>query len=432
MNKYMKIKANSKVFGVILFIGFIITTICMQLSHGDIFAEIFFYDTLDTGMDFFHSIEYTRGRAPYEVWNTLYPPLANCIFYFLFHMIPKSVSEQWADTFESGIGARGTSIDLRVSQTPMFLFICYIIISVMLIWIIVNNYYENKKTSYIMCFGIIFNYGMLYAYERGNIVIYSFICSMMFVFFQNSKNKYMREIALMSLAFAAGFKIYPAFLGFLLLYNKEYKRAIRTVIYGIIMFIVPFFAFQEKLSGLPIFFNTLFKFQNITELSYNGFSFDKIFNTIIIPFQLIWKKELDVELIITVGQKLNIVSALVLLGCGFILKKNWQKIMACCLAMVVFSNQEIYMIIFMLLPLCVLIHDEDKVINRENTSIVIALSLLVCLLPLGNMSSETNILLKYIRFQIIILILICYTIFSFFKQIMVKNNSGRKLGQIQK
>ena len=56
MNKYMKIKANSKVFGVILFIGFIITTICMQLSHGDIFAEIFFYDTLDTGMDFFHSI----------------------------------------------------------------------------------------------------------------------------------------------------------------------------------------------------------------------------------------------------------------------------------------------------------------------------------------------------------------------------------------
>ena len=116
------------------------------------------------------------------------------------------------------------------------------------------------------------------------------------------------------------------------------------------MFIVPFFAFQEKLSGLPIFFNTLFKFQNITELSYNGFSFDKIFNTIIIPFQLIWKKELDVELIITVGQKLNIVSALVLLGCGFILKKNWQKIMACCLAMVVFSNQEIYIIIFMLLP----------------------------------------------------------------------------------
>ena len=106
--------------------------------------------------------------------------------------------------------------------------------------------------------------------------------------------------------------------------------------------------------------------------------------------------------------------------------------MACCLAMVVFSNQEIYMIIFMLLPLCVLIHDEDKVINRENTSIVIALSLLVCLLPLGNMSSETNILLKYIRFQIIILILICYTIFSFFKQIMVKNNSGRKLGPIQK
>ena len=61
----MKIKANSKVFGVILFIGFIITTICMQLSHGDIFAEIFFYDTLDTGMDFFQErdLPVTRKRV---------------------------------------------------------------------------------------------------------------------------------------------------------------------------------------------------------------------------------------------------------------------------------------------------------------------------------------------------------------------------------
>ena len=32
------------------------------VSHGDLVNQYFFYDTLDTGMDFFHSIEYVKGR----------------------------------------------------------------------------------------------------------------------------------------------------------------------------------------------------------------------------------------------------------------------------------------------------------------------------------------------------------------------------------
>lgn len=60
------------------------TVVCLAVllfallaSRGALLHRFFFYDVTDTGMDFFHSIEYMRGRMPYGQFDTLYPPLAN-------------------------------------------------------------------------------------------------------------------------------------------------------------------------------------------------------------------------------------------------------------------------------------------------------------------------------------------------------------------
>jgi len=56
-------------------------------------SRYYFYDTRDTGMDFFHSIEYVRGRVPYEkfvlghygghlVWEKVYEILTDYNVYF--------------------------------------------------------------------------------------------------------------------------------------------------------------------------------------------------------------------------------------------------------------------------------------------------------------------------------------------------------------
>ena len=55
--------------------------LALLASRGALLHRFFFYDVTDIGMDFFHSIEYMRGRMPYGQFDTLYPPLANLFFY---------------------------------------------------------------------------------------------------------------------------------------------------------------------------------------------------------------------------------------------------------------------------------------------------------------------------------------------------------------
>lgn len=74
-----KLKENQMAF--VFCIANAVTLACLTVflfaSHGELIERFFFYDTIDTGMDFFHSIEYVNGLQPYERFYTLYPPLVN-------------------------------------------------------------------------------------------------------------------------------------------------------------------------------------------------------------------------------------------------------------------------------------------------------------------------------------------------------------------
>lgn len=60
----------------------------------------------------------------------------------------------------------------------------------------------------------------------------------------DSVKKAEKEAALILIAFAAGLKLYPAIWGVFYLAEKRYKEAIRLIIYGILLFFLPFIFFQ--------------------------------------------------------------------------------------------------------------------------------------------------------------------------------------------
>ena len=250
---------------------------------------------------------------------------------------------------------------------------------------------------------------MLYAYERGNIIIIALVCSMFFVFFKDSENKIVRELSLILLAIAAGVKIYPAFLGMLLLYDKEYKRAARTLVYGGMCFFCPFFVFKEGIYGVPIFLSKLFAFQGNSGLSSNGLSFDKILNLFVLTIRKIFDIQINESFFLSLGAKLNYMVAIILLLSGFGINRKWKRVLACVLAIILYSNQGIYITVFMLLPLCVIIHDEDDIISRENIFATTCLSFILVLLPLYDIDG-IGMSLKYLRFQVLFLIFLVYII----------------------
>ena len=80
------------------------------VSSGDSFFTNFGADARDTGMDFFNSLAEAASGEPYTQFKTLYPPLANLLFFLLGKSVPEDVSSKWASTHGAVVAMRGTAM----------------------------------------------------------------------------------------------------------------------------------------------------------------------------------------------------------------------------------------------------------------------------------------------------------------------------------
>ena len=263
-----------------------------------------------------------------------------------------------------GISARGSSSDLRVWQPTMLLFILFIIISTTIFIIMLQKILVEVPYSGLLTVCLLFSYGIIYSFERGNIVIIATLLSLFFVVYKDSRNKFIEEFALLALGIAAGLKIYPALLGFLLLYDKQYLKALRTIFYGLSMFILPTFAFKEGIGSIGKFIRILTDYIEPDKFTTNGFSLDKLTNTIIVFIEFFTGIEFDRSILLEILPSLNFVFVMLVVICGFFLKKNWQRVMACSLALLLCQGQGIYNLSFMLIPLVILLREEKEITKK--------------------------------------------------------------------
>lgn len=352
--------------------------LALLASRGALLHRFFFYDVTDTGMDFFHSIEYMRGRMPYGQFDTLYPPLANLFFYVLYLLVPKTQSATWTESFISSLNMKGTERDLRLQQATMMLFVVFVIVVVLGIVSMTERLTRScggrKK---LLAFCAVFSYGVLYGLERGNILLLCWPLMAFFILYRNSEKPLLRELACLALAIAAGFKLYPAFLGVLLLRDKNYLAAVRTVLYGVVCLCFPLFFFNEGLFGLTLWFRVLFDFSGSRGEPWigNGFS------NILAEAGHAVDKLLGTQLGYGSYALLGIVLAAVLLVCSFFMDKEWKRITAIILAMLMFQSQYDYVWCLFLIPLF-LFMEQERELRSDNVLPYLALMVPVLPLPL--------------------------------------------------
>lgn len=344
------------VYCILASIGIITLIACFLFSRGTLISKYFFRDTRDTGMDFFHSIEYTRGRKPYEIFGTLYPPLANLFFFVLYLMVPEKYAEQWTYDFSESVRMRGSNLDLRTYQAPMLTFIAFILLTALLLSSLVDYALRSKglgRAKWTSLFMTV-SYGCMCAFERGNIIVLCAGLCLVFVLFYRSENKLLKEIALISLAIAAGLKLYPALLGVLLLSEKDWKAAIRTVIYGIAALILPIFAF-EGLSAFRIFFDKVTAFGTTPAVNWTGTSFERIVNNLLRCVSTLT----GTEIVVSGIGKIGMILCAVLIVCALILPKTWHRALAATLPMLMLQAQGNYSLCMFLIPLTMFFQEED-------------------------------------------------------------------------
>lgn len=370
-------KNRSEMFFIQLaFSGMVGLLVAAFLSKGYVFSHFFFYDEKDTGMDFLHSIEYLKENQPYAIFGTIYPPLANLLFAFLYNLVPFSVKDNWGLSFEKSVSMRGTYADLRVQQSTLLLYLMFTIISTICFFCIVESILKKEKKARIIAFFSVFSYGFLMAIERGNIIIISAICTIFFVFYRNDEKPIKRELAYIMLSIAYGLKLYPAIFILLLLKEKKWPEMMRTILYGIFVSIVPLFFFQEGWSGINTWLRCLTSFNMDSSAPWVGNGWTNALS----------RGNLYLSKITGIQFSENLIGSLALASLALccliavIEKEEWKTLLVLTFVCCAVKNQGDYIFIFYIIPLLSFLLNEKKV-KRSNATLYISMVLLNIVIP---------------------------------------------------
>ena len=127
---------------------------------------------------------------------------------------------------------------------------------------------------------LVASYPFLYVIERGNVILITMFFCFVFVYGYRSENKTIRYLSYLALAIAAGFKIYPLFLGILIIREARYKEAILCCVLGACMLFLPFLLTD----GSPlILLNSIFNYLDI-EVPFGFININQFMLTILLPF----------------------------------------------------------------------------------------------------------------------------------------------------
>jgi hypothetical protein len=212
---------------------------------------------------------------------------------------------------------------------------------------------ESEKILFSML--ILLSVPVLYAFERANIIIYAFIFTMLFFALKDSENKWLRELALISLAISFSLKIYPAIFGFILLKEKRFRDIIRLIIYALIIFFAPF-VFFGGFNAIKSFINNLISTSNtFSGLRLNKLNFMGLFNY---TLQFLNLKGNLYSVIIKI---IYIVIIILSLLSSWITKINWKRVMLLTLLLIgIPSFSFTYVGIFMIIPIIYFLDFEGK------------------------------------------------------------------------
>lgn len=242
----MKLKIKPLNLYLLISLATILTgMVWMALTKGNVWDSLLFGDHDDYFMDFFNHIFYVNDPAILYTRSVQasFPAFAYLLYYFFNRLIPAEFTI--------------TPWDARDNQYGYMVFYMYSVLAVMFLTMMVKKHLEGTKVNAgLVLITVCLTGPFLYMLERGNAVLLVIGLLLAFLYFRESEIAWKKELALVFLAFAAGFKLYPAVFGMLYLKEKRYGEAFRAVLYGILVFTVPF-AFFGGMEGFQTFLGNI-------------------------------------------------------------------------------------------------------------------------------------------------------------------------------
>ncbi len=207
-----------------IFTGGVLFEKCVMKSDF-LFSDYFYHiaGSSDT------SVMYSYGD-PYS-----FPPFAYFLYSLLWSLNPYKDGESilnWQN--------------YRNADNALTVFVLYNMLFVVLFLYATGLYFKEQNVKYrlLLPTALLFSYPFLCtSVQRGNVVMLVAVFLMIAWAWMDSAKKGRQEAAMLFIAAAAGFKLYPALTGIVYLKKKEWKKAARLILYGMVAVFVPFLFF---------------------------------------------------------------------------------------------------------------------------------------------------------------------------------------------
>ncbi|MCR4923571.1 MAG: DUF2029 domain-containing protein [Lachnospiraceae bacterium] len=284
----------------------------------------------------------------FNTQDATFPPFAYLLYYLLYRIDPKDFGvNEWREA--------------RDYQYNMLVYIILTLLVILLFKLIVDKilamYSDGKR--FLLVTAIVLSAPMMAgAIERGNISFFTAVLVLAALYLKDSKNPVLREAALILIAMAAGIKVYPAIVGMVYVVEKRYKETFRLVIYGLLVFFLPFI-FCGGLQGLIQYIKILFFFEN------QGYrSFTNIRNYLLFISDILGQYESSASFVWI----FKLIENLYLLICVltmFITKEKWKYALypAGIMALYVPYSYR-YTSVYMIIPLILFFRNKEEEQNK--------------------------------------------------------------------
>lgn len=314
---------SQQLFFILFFTAVVNTVLFASVTSSNSLLGLFFLDRDDSFMDLFNPIAFTRSVNPYDNadMGAIYPALCYVIYKFLSLFFSPDIADAGAKAMRSSApGALMTVFFSQLFFIALVLFCLYM--------------FRNKSKLYTiaMIISVLFASPIIYQWERANILGLALILLMFYIVEMDSENKVIREMAYICLALSASLKIYPAVFGILLLLEKRWKDAVKTAIYGVIAFFLPFFFF-DGINSIKCFITNLTGGAQTTNYNNTGVGFRIDLATNISLIKWLLGKNGSIP---TRWQTLILVLLCAVLAAGiFLLKDKWKKLLCITVIMII-------------------------------------------------------------------------------------------------
>lgn len=339
--------------------------------------------------DYVRVAKYSAARNPYfddtnGFAEHAYPPLVYCLFFVLSKLA--AFADPALDAYAAGHTLPSlATIGLLTTLCALVLF-----------GLLYEMNTSGKAHGALLCLFLFGSGVFLSSYERGNVIVLAIIGTTAYLLFYRSENKLLREAAFLCLAVAAAIKCFPAVFGLLLLYEKRWKEAARLMVYGAVLFFVPFLFLQGGLANIPQWISNLGVFGEAYHFQ-TAFGWQGLMRYVPEAAQAWLAPVCQVVTLLLMGG-----GAL----CGLYQKSAFKKItFLACIQILFPSVSHLYCAMY-LMPCLILFFNDSAALRAEKRSFVYAALFAVVFTPLQWVVNGNNITFSVVNVAVIALFLV--------------------------